>query len=80
MIVLATLDIAIAFLSAAGPSFFGLGAQLPTAEWGAMVSDGLSASCVVDRGDAGVRLMPAVMALNLVGDGLRDTLDPRSRR
>jgi peptide/nickel transport system permease protein len=82
VVVLATLSIATAILSAAGLSFLGLGAQPPTPEWGAMVSDGrdyLRAAWWI-AGMPGLAIMLAVMAVNLVGDGLRDALDPRLRR
>jgi peptide/nickel transport system permease protein len=82
VIVLATLSIATAILSAAGLSFLGLGAQPPTPEWGAMVSDGrdyLRAAWWI-AGMPGFAIMLAVMAVNLVGDGLRDALDPRLRQ
>jgi peptide/nickel transport system permease protein len=82
VIVLATLSIATAILSAAGLSFLGLGAQPPTPEWGAMVSDGrdyLRAAWWI-AGMPGFAIMLAVIAINLVGDGLRDALDPRLRR
>jgi peptide/nickel transport system permease protein len=82
VIVLATLSIATAILSAAGLSFLGLGAQPPTPEWGAMVSDGRQYLRVAwwIAGMPGIAIMLAVMAVNLVGDGLRDALDPRLRR
>jgi peptide/nickel transport system permease protein len=82
VVVLATLSIATAILSAAGLSFLGLGAQPPTPEWGAMVSDGrdyLRAAWWI-AGMPGIAIMVAVMAINLVGDGLRDALDPRLRQ
>jgi peptide/nickel transport system permease protein len=81
VIVLATLDIPTAILSAAGLSFLGLGAQPPSPEWGAMVSDGRQylrvawwlTTC------PGVAIMLTVLAINQFGDGLRDALDPRMR-
>jgi peptide/nickel transport system permease protein len=81
LIVLATIGVAGSILAAAGLSYLGLGAQPPTAEWGAMLS---SARTYVR--DAwwmatfpGVAIMLVVLALNLFGDGLRDILDPRLR-
>ena len=81
LIVLATIGVAGSILTAAGLSYLGLGAQPPTAEWGAM----LSAARNFLR-DAwwmatfpGLAIMLVVLALNLFGDGLRDILDPRLR-
>jgi len=80
IIVSVTLGIPGAIMSEAALSFLGLGAQPPTATWGAMIYDG--------RGwlqhapwlsiFPGLAIMVTVMAFNLVGDGLRDALDPRS--
>lgn len=81
IIVLATLGIATAILSAAGLSFVGLGAQPPTPEWGAM----LSQARPYLRSEwwmatfPGLAIMITVLAVNLLGDGLRDALDPRLR-
>lgn len=81
VIVLSTLQFGIAILSAAGLSFLGLGAQPPTPEWGLMVSMGRTY-----LGKAwwmstfpGLAITVAVIAINLVGDGLREALDPRLR-
>jgi peptide/nickel transport system permease protein len=81
VIVLATLDIPTAILSAAGLSFLGLGAQPPSPEWGAMVSDGRQYLRVAWWLTAcpGVAIMLTVLAINQFGDGLRDALDPRLR-
>jgi peptide/nickel transport system permease protein len=82
VVVLGTLSIATAILSAAGLSYLGLGAQPPTPEWGAMVSDGrqyLRAAWWIGT-MPGIAIMITVMAINLIGDGLRDALDPRLRR
>jgi peptide/nickel transport system permease protein len=81
LIVLATLGVGIAILSAAGLSYLGLGAQPPTAEWGAMLS---SARSFVRNSwwmstFPGLAIMIVVLALNLFGDGLREILDPRVR-
>lgn len=81
VIVLATLGLAGAILNAAALSFLGLGAQPPTAEWGAMLSTGreyLRAGWWITT-CPGVAIMIAVLSINLLGDGLRDALDPRLR-
>ena len=79
IIVQVTLGIAGAILSIAGLSFLGLGIQPPTPEWGAMLSNARSyirdAWHVTIIPDMGIML--TILALNLVGDGLRDALDPR---
>ncbi|NLG09766.1 MAG: ABC transporter permease [Deinococcales bacterium] len=79
VIVQVSLSLAGAILAAAGLSFLGMGAQPPTAEWGSM----LNAARPYIR-DAqwtvtfpGLAIVVTVLALNLVGDGLRDALDPR---
>lgn len=81
MIVQSTLAMAGSILSAAGLSFLGMGAQPPTAEWGSMLSSARSfiraAHHVVTY--PGLAIMLTVLCLNLVGDGLRDALDPRMR-
>jgi peptide/nickel transport system permease protein len=81
LIVLATIGIAGSILSAAGLSYLGLGAQPPTPEWGAMLSS--ARSFVRDAWwiatFPGIAIMLVVLALNLLGDGLRDILDPRMR-
>lgn len=82
VIVLSTLRIGTAILTAAGLSFLGLGAQPPTPEWGAMVNDGRNYLRVAwwITTFPGIAIMLTVLAVNQVGDGLRDALDPRSRR
>jgi len=81
LIVYATLEMSRMVIFAAGLSFLGLGAQPPAAEWGAMLSDGRMVLAVAPH----VALMPGLaiflvsMSLNLVGDALRDALDPRLR-
>ncbi|ATW27601.1 nickel ABC transporter permease subunit NikC [Candidatus Formimonas warabiya] len=79
LIVLATLDMGAVILQISGMSFLGLGAQPPTPEWGAMLSEGrsymqLAPWVMVYPGGA---ILLTVMAFNLLGDGLRDALDPR---
>jgi peptide/nickel transport system permease protein len=81
LIVLATLGVGIAILSAAGLSYLGLGAQPPTAEWGAMLA---AARAFIRQAwwistFPGIAIMLVVLALNLFGDGLREILDPRVR-
>lgn len=77
-VVLATLDLGALILAFAGLSFLGLGAQPPTPEWGAMLNEGrtyfLSAPRVMVV--PGVALSLLVLAFNILGDGLRDALDP----
>jgi peptide/nickel transport system permease protein len=81
LIVAATLDVGWMIMAAAGLSFLGLGAQPPTAEWGVMLSQGRQFIRVAPH----ISIMPGaaiflvVLALNLLGDGLRDALDPRLR-
>jgi peptide/nickel transport system permease protein len=81
VIVVATLGVAGAILAAAGLSFIGLGAQPPTPEWGAMLSDGRN--YIRDAWwltvIPGAAIMITVLSLNMLGDGLRDALDPRLR-
>lgn len=81
LIVLATLGVGIAILSAAGLSYLGLGAQPPTPEWGAMLSAarGFIRQAWWMSTFPGIAIMLIVLALNLFGDGLRDILDPRVR-
>ena len=81
VIVQATLALGAAILQTASLGFLGLGAQPPAAEWGADVSINLdfvrSAPWVALAPGAGILL--AVMAFNLIGDGLAEWLDPRRR-
>ncbi len=81
MLVLATLSVAGAILAAAGLSFIGLGAQLPTPEWGAMLSQGRNYLAVQWWVAAfpGGAIALTVLGVNLLGDGIRDVLDPRLR-
>ncbi|MFZ5824160.1 MAG: nickel transporter permease [Bacillota bacterium] len=82
LIVQSTLSTGTAMLDAAGLSFLGLGAQPPLPEWGAMLSGAQTyiqlAPWVVTF--PGLAIMLAVLGFNLLGDGLRDVLDPRLRR
>jgi peptide/nickel transport system permease protein/dipeptide transport system permease protein len=81
IIVQASLGFGAAVLDAAGLSFLGLGAQPPTPEWGAMIAQGramiLRAWWVMTF--PGMVILMAVLGFNLLGDGLRDALDPRLR-
>lgn len=82
LIVQTTLRLATAILTAAGLSFLGLGPQPPTPEWGAMLSSGrqfmISSPQLVIV--PGVAILLATIGFNLLGDGLRDALDPRMKR
>src|SRR5690606_13380807 len=82
VLVVATLGVATAILAAAGLSFIGLGAPPGTPEWGAMLSD---ARTYMRRAwwlatIPGMAITLTVLAINLLGDALRDVLDPRLRR
>lgn len=81
ILVQVSLSMASAILVAASLSFIGLGAQPPTPEWGAMIASGrefiLSHGYLVTI--PGLTIMAAVVAFNLIGDGIRDALDPRLR-
>lgn len=81
VIVAGTLGIATAILDAAGLSFLGLGAQPPTPEWGAMLGEGRGSVFTAPHivFSPGVAIMLSVLGFNLLGDGLRDALDPRLR-
>jgi peptide/nickel transport system permease protein len=82
IIVYATLGVAGSLLTAAGLGFLGLGVQPPTPEWGAMLSQGreyvISAPYLVTF--PGLLIFLTVLALNFIGDALRDALDPRTQR
>ncbi len=82
LIVQSTLGIADAILAAAGLGFLGLGAVPPTPEWGAMISDSLKYLQIAPWliFFPGLAVMLTVLAFNLLGDGLRDALDPQLRR
>ena len=80
LIVVTTNGVASAIISAAALSFLGLGANNPRiAEWGAMLNAGRTylrtATWLMNF--PGLAIMVTVMAINLLGDGLRDVLDPR---
>jgi dipeptide transport system permease protein len=82
LIVQAALGVSDAILEAAGLGFLGLGAQPPTPEWGAMLADtrDLMMSHPWVMALPGLCILVTVMAINLMGDGLRDALDPRLRK
>lgn len=79
IIVQATLNLAVTIIAIAGLSYIGLGVEAPMPEWGTMLSDGREYMrrypyLVIFPGLA---IMMAAMSLNLIGDGLRDALDPK---
>ncbi|MFZ3577203.1 ABC transporter permease [Virgibacillus sp. DJP39] len=78
IIVFATMRMATSILSTSALSFLGLGAQPPTAEWGAMIAAGQAFMWTAPHMTIvpGVAIMLVVFAFNVVGDGLRDALDP----
>jgi peptide/nickel transport system permease protein len=81
IIVMATLTVGFMIVETAGLSFLGLGASPPTPEWGSMLATGrqymLTAPWITTF--PGLAILVTVVAFNLVGDGLRDLLDPRLR-
>ncbi|WP_411700446.1 ABC transporter permease [Conyzicola sp.] len=79
ILVLATLDFGNAILLLSGLSFLGLGATPPTPEWGAMVADGVQQfSDWWLAAFPGLAIFTVVVAFNMLGDALRDSLDPRT--
>ncbi|PST26189.1 dipeptide ABC transporter permease DppC [Mesorhizobium plurifarium] len=82
LIVQATLSFSSAILDAAALGFLGMGAQPPTPEWGTMLAEArefiLRAWWVVTL--PGLAILATVLAINLMGDGLRDALDPKLKR
>jgi dipeptide transport system permease protein len=82
LIVLATFSFSNAILDAAALGFLGYGAQAPTPEWGTMLADARtlirSQPWVVTF--PGLAILVTVLAFNLLGDGLRDALDPKLKR
>lgn len=79
IIIQSTLGVASAILTAAGLSFIGLGIQPPSPEWGAMVSSGRAYIRDFPHMTLfpGIAIMLTILSLNLLGDGLRDALDPK---
>ena len=82
LLVKATLGLGFAILTVSGLSFLGMGVQPPTPEWGNMISEGRS---YIISGEwwmttfPGLAIMTSILGFNLVGDGVRDILDPRNR-
>lgn len=81
ILVQASFDMGGAILAAAGLSFIGFGARPPTPEWGVMISEGTKFFSTQPWLSffPGLAILLTVTAFNLIGDGLRDTLDPRLR-
>ena len=82
MIVEATFAVASAVIGEAGLSFLGLGAQPPTPSWGAMLAEGRQFLLVAPNLAVwpGLAIMMMTLGINFLGDGLRDALDPKSKR
>lgn len=82
LIVQTTMSLASAILYAAALGFLGLGAQAPTPEWGVMLSDARSAMLTAPWiiTFPGIAIILCVLGFNLLGDGLRDSLDPRQKQ
>jgi peptide/nickel transport system permease protein len=82
LLVQASFDMGSAIISAAGLSFIGFGAQPPTPEWGVMISEGRNFISTEPWLSLfpGLAILLAVGSFNVLGDGLRDALDPRLRR
>ena len=82
IIVQTSLNAALAILTVSALSFIGLGAQPPAAEWGAMLADGRGYMRIAPHVTTfpGLAIVVVVLGFNLLGDGLRDAYDPRSRR
>jgi len=81
LIVLVTMQLGSAILAEAGLSFLGVGIQPPAAAWGSMVNDGrqyLLTNPILSFAP-GIAIMLTVFSFNMIGDGLRDALDPRLR-
>jgi len=82
ILIQASFDIGQAILIAAGLSFIGVGVQPPTPEWGAMVSEtrNFISSAPWSSSAPALAILFTVLGFNLLGDGLRDVLDPRARK
>ena len=82
LMIQASFDMGAAIIAAAGLSFIGFGAQPPTPEWGVMISEGRNFISTEPWLSLfpGLAILFAVGSFNLLGDGLRDVLDPRLRR
>lgn len=81
MIVQATIQFSLGILAEAGLSYIGLGAQPPTPSWGRMLADAQTMVSLAPRLAIvpGIAIILTVLGLNLLGDGLRDALDPKLR-
>lgn len=81
IIVLATINLGVAILAEAGLSFLGLGVQPPDPAWGSMINSGYKylATNPVMAISPGICIIAVVLAFNIVGDALRDALDPKLR-
>ena len=82
LIVLAPLLMALNILAESALSFLSIGVQAPAASWGTIINDGqgLIYTRPLVAVAPGVAVVVTVLALNMIGDGLRDALDPRARR
>lgn len=82
--VLATFGVASAIILEAGLSFLGLGVRIPTPSWGEMINAAQSPTVLIDTPwlwiSPGIAIAMTVLAVNFIGDGLRDALDPRAVR
>jgi peptide/nickel transport system permease protein len=82
--VLATFGVASAIILEAGLSFLGLGVKIPVPSWGEMINAAQSPTVLIDTPwlwvSPGVAIALTVLAVNFIGDGLRDALDPRALR
>ena len=81
IVVQVTLHMATTILGVAGLSFIGLGIEPPTPEWGSMLSEAKEQMRYHPylMVSPGIAILLAVLSLNLIGDGLRDALDPRMK-
>jgi peptide/nickel transport system permease protein len=81
MVVFISLNIGWMITETAGLSFIGLGAQPPTPDWGTMLADGRGVMTVAAHVATvpGIAIVVAVLGLNILGEGVREILDPRSR-
>ncbi len=82
IIVQVSLKVASAILSTSGLSFLGLGVKAPTPEWGAMLSGGRAYLRNAPHLTVfpGIAIIITILSLNLLGDGLRDALDPKLKK
>jgi peptide/nickel transport system permease protein len=82
MVILSTLRVSVAILAESSLSFLGLGVPAPTPSWGVMLSEGQRALMLAPWLSVapGAAIALLVLGFNLLGDGLRDVLDPRTRR